>query len=529
MPIPSLRWRFRSIGFVVVTLLTASMVASAQFDDDTGPVGRVDDGDSSPPPGPTSGLFPGDEDTQEYPGPIGRVAERLLHPECDTCFTVSGLGEERYQIFEQLDMGGEEFLVPRMVPNPAPLRGNEIRERYDEETGEDIWYIGHQAFIGPTDDEQWTDALPYSRIELQRIQMDYQEEIMGIVGVHRFGLSPDGFSVGLDPVHTENLSQIPTFIEDIPVEVEIEAMLQGSSTLGHTRFRPVPIGAPIAGKVTNLPAGQFIVGTLGPHVVRDAGSCCQIWSLTAGHVVKRDPDDPNPTPGTRAVYQPFTGQNTPSSNLLGYVAHTFRLQPCSNADLQTLQEWEEACSQSGVPLNATTSEPDIAAIDHTPFGDYHAYPFDRPEGTDPTRKMVYRADRYVDGPSGRIVTAYPGHKHKLWGAQTPAADRGRVKAAGQVAYVEMGFDHKVYKVCCINSLNLPSRAGDSGALVAYSGTGRRHVAGVTFATSSTTGYAWYIPANDIKMAFSNAQKAFHHYWGTKSGYWQPSGRSTDLD
>lgn len=50
MRIPSLRWRFWSIGFVVVVLLlTASIVAYAQFDY-TGAVGRIDDEDSSPLP-----------------------------------------------------------------------------------------------------------------------------------------------------------------------------------------------------------------------------------------------------------------------------------------------------------------------------------------------------------------------------------------------------------------------------------------------------------------------------------------------
>jgi len=174
----------------IVSVLIALAPLSAQTDtlfDEKGPTGSVtDETDSTTDPTPGGATL-----QSSYVGPLGRVDDRVPHTECETCFTVPGLSEERYQIFEPLDLSGEELLIPRMVPNPAPLRPNEIRERYDEETGEDIWYIGHQAFIGPTDDEQWTDTLSYSRIELQRIQMEYQEEIMGIAGVHRFGLGPD--------------------------------------------------------------------------------------------------------------------------------------------------------------------------------------------------------------------------------------------------------------------------------------------------------------------------------------------------
>ena len=40
---------------------------------------------------------------------------------------------------------------------------------------------------------------------------------------------------------------------------------------------------------------------------------------------------------------------------------------------------------------------------------------------------------------------------------------------------------------------------------------------------------WYIPASDIKMAFQNARKPFNHYWGTRSGYWEPARKATDKD
>ena len=210
-------------------------------------------------------------------------------------------------------------------------------------------------------------------------------------------------------------------------------------------------------------------------------------------------------------------------DVIGTVAHAFQMEPCAD----TLAEAFTDCGEDA-PLNRTTSEPDVAALDYTPSGDFQTYPYDGPSGTAPTRHMHYRSNQYVNGPSGRIMTAYAGHKHKMWGVYTPAANRGRVRAAGQTAVVEMGISHKFYRVCCLNSLDLPSKLGDSGALVAYSGTGNRHIAGMQMAKSSTTGYAWYIPANDIKMAFSNARKLFNHFWGTKSGYWKPSPRSPIL-
>ena len=292
MYVPSLRWRFWSLGFVVVVFLTASMVVHAQFDDDTGPVGRVDDGDSSPPPGPTSEPFPGDEDTQQYPGPLGRVDERLPHPECGTCFTVPILDE--YQIFEKVETDDGEIIISRLVPNPTPIHANEIRERYDEETGEDIWYIGTQAYVGPTDEDYWSDEAPLPTIELKRIHAKYEKDIMTVPGVHGFGIGPAGFVVSITPEHALNAEKISLSLDGIPVEVEVMDVMQTMQTrsFDQTSFRPVPAGV----RIKAYPGGYGAIGTLGPNIVRDrpdVGSCCQILSLTAGHTVKRwlfDPD-----------------------------------------------------------------------------------------------------------------------------------------------------------------------------------------------------------------------------------------------
>ena len=85
-------------------------------------------------------------------------------------------------------------------------------------------------------------------------------------------------------------------------------------------------------------------------------------------------------------------------------------------------------------------------------------------------------------------------------------------------------DNRVYKMCCVNVVDIVVQEGDSGALVAYSGTGRRHVAGVLIAGETGTRKGIYIRADSIQTAFRNARKSFHHYWGTKSNYREPSTR-----
>ena len=175
------------------------------------------------------------------------------------------------------------------------------------------------------------------------------------------------------------------------------------------------------------------------------------------------------------------------------------------------------------PINQTYREPDIAAIDHAPFGDYHPRPFNTPEDTDPIRNMQYRHNRHVRGPSGRILTPAYRDRHKIWGSYTPPGSTGRVEVVGMVGIIR-STDNRVYKMCCVNVVDIVVQEGDSGALVAYSGTGRRHVAGVLIAGETGTRKGIYIRADSIQTAFRNARKSFHHYWGTKSNYREPSTR-----
>ena len=453
--------------------------------------------------------------TQAYPGPLGRVDERLPHSECDTCFTVPVL--DRYQIFEQIETDGGEVLLPRMIPNPAPLRVNEIRERYDEETGEDIWYIGTQVFVGPTDEDYWSDEAPLPTIELQRIQMQHRDDSMSIPGVHGFGIGPVGFVVFLTPEEALSSEQIPLSLDGAPVEVKIQEMM---TLAGHsrTRFRPIPAGAGISTYV-RTPSGRYIPigGALGPHVVRDrphVGGCCQLWSLTAAHTVKYRLSDANPT--GRAVYQPWTGRRPSPADHFGDVAHAFQLTRCDTPS-------DQKCTRRGAPANWTHTNPDIAAIDHG----FRAAPFNDPTGTDPTRRLQYADSGYHNGPSGKILNARRRHRHKIWGAFTPATNTSRVTAIDICTTVRADHTTQRYQMCGLNVIGGSVRHGDSGALVAYAGTSNRHVAGVLVAGNTLGIGAVYVPANDIKMAFRNVRKEFSHFWGTKSSYQAPSTRTCD--
>ena len=503
---------------LLLPLLTASIVASAQFDD-TGAVGRVDDRDSSPPPGTIPGIPPGDEDTQEYPGLIGRVAERIPHPECDTCFTVPGLGEGRYQIFELMGDDDAEIIIPRMIPNPTPARVSESVTEVDEETGEAVWYIGDQAFVGPTDEDYWSDEAPLPTIALKRIQMRFMDDIMSIPGVHGFGIGPTGFVVDLRPEQALNSEKIPLSLDGVPVTVAIEDMATLKNHIEEP-FRPIPMGAGFAVRIPT-PSGGYITGggTLGPHVVRDrphVGGCCQLWTLTAAHIVKYRLTDAWSQSGSYNVYQPYERPPDPADHFAS-VAYAFQLTRCDTVN-------DPDCLRANAPINWTYVKPDIAAINHG----FRTSPFNNPTGTDPTRRLQYSATDYHNGPSGRIKTASENHKHRIWGAVTPATRSGLVLEINKCKVIENDNTNWRYKVCGLNRVNLDTVKGDSGALVAYHGTGKRHVAGVFIA-----GNSWYVPAEDIKTAFNNVReggqqtKAFSHFWGTKSDYQAPSTQTCD--
>ena len=210
------RWWYGALGLLIVLFLLSPLSAQmgGLMDNDggrRGPGGPGEPGGPTGPVGDTGGVTDDDAET-DVPtpgplssdvGPIGRVDERMAHSECDTCFTVPGIDD--YQIFESVTVDEEEVIIPRLVPNPAPIQADEgVRKRIDEETGEDIWYIGKQAYVGPTDEDYWSDEAPLTTIELKRIKTKYEKTIMSIPGVHGFGIGPAGFLVSLEPEQALN-------------------------------------------------------------------------------------------------------------------------------------------------------------------------------------------------------------------------------------------------------------------------------------------------------------------------------------
>ena len=529
---------YRPIWLLGGTMLIVSAcllgTVSAQMDDafdepttgssTTAPVGTVDD---APTDGPLSP--PGDADlVSSYPGPLGRVNEWLPHDTCTTCFTAPGLDE--YQIFEQIVTDDRDVILPRLVPNPAPLEEGEARETVDSESGEDIWYIGKQAFVGPTDEDYWSDEAPRPTIELLRIKTKHEDAIMSIKGVHSFGIGHDALLVSLEPDHASNSDRIPLSLEGVPVRVQLST---NKSILRHHKsyqFRPVPIGAGISAYKRGS-SGRYVgSGTLGPVIVRDrpyVGSCCQLLSLTNAHVVKDDPEDGPLTANTVEVHQATRNRFDGSLTRIGYVTHSFDgFVPCNtqpNTD----------CNRLGAPINSMHINPDIAAINHGFFPS----PFNNPSGLEPTRKLHKSISDYINGPSGKIKAASRNHRHRVWGSRVPATSKPRVHAVGVTQIMTNHESEEVpppqYKVCCVNVLEYETAQGDSGALVAYAGTGNRHVAGVVMGggveliRGSLRHVTYYIKASDIMTAFRNTGYRFSHFWGTKSDYRRPSTSTCD--
>jgi hypothetical protein len=105
-------------------------------------------------------------------------------------------------VFEEVPDTG--VILTREIPNPAPLEPDERRLEFDVETGLPIWYIGRQPYVGPTDEEPFSDELPIPKIVLKRIQARYRKELSSIFGVTAFGIGARGFVVYLDPKRPEN-------------------------------------------------------------------------------------------------------------------------------------------------------------------------------------------------------------------------------------------------------------------------------------------------------------------------------------
>ncbi len=239
-----MRHAWFGIGSALLLLIFLAPL-SAQMDDllegtgdEIGPVGETDAGtqyETDP-----EEVTPGWKDLEGY-GLKGLVAEREPHEACELCFTVPG-GLNEYQIYEYMETDGPEGtrIISRMIPNPVPPQVNEIREKVDAE-GEEIWYIGTQGYVGPTDEEKWADDAPLSTIELMRIQERHHNEVMTIPGVMSYGIGGAGFLVTLDPEYAENIDLIPSTLEGVPVEVEID---EGGETVGlESPLRPIPFAA----------------------------------------------------------------------------------------------------------------------------------------------------------------------------------------------------------------------------------------------------------------------------------------------
>jgi hypothetical protein len=267
---------------------------------------------------------------------------------------------------------------------------------------------------------------------------------------------------------------------------------------------------------------SFRGGTIGPHAVRDVadiGTCCQIWSLTAGHVIQ---------PTERLPSSAIGGDVSQGASFWGTIVWVFQQTRCDSAG-------DPTCNTSG-PLNDTRFNPDAAAvIRYAPNLD--PYPKTPPcqGSSSPTRKMQYGPSSWVHGPSGviRIPTfSNCGSVNclKMWGKHSDAP-LGLLKIAeGQFVVRDMENTMAYYRVGPGDqaSYERGTQGGDSGALVAWNGSGNRQVVGLHFAAESIrTWIGLYQRADYIKTAFYNAGRSFDHYWGTDATASRPSSTQYD--
>lgn len=463
---------------------------------------------------------------------LADVTNRIPDIACPNCFKVANT----YGIHEEVP--GTGFIILREIPDPAPLLPGKRRLEFDEE-GSPIWYVGDQGIVGPTDEDPVSAELPVPKIELRRIQARQEGKIFGIPGVHSFGISARGFIVSLEPKYLQHESRIPAMIEGIPLEVEVVNVPTFRANISDLFRRPVEIGLGITVPERGGTVGVGR-GTVGPHIVRNEAQpgilfCCQIWSLTAAHVVKTHISPP-PTPGTRAVYQPSASS---PGNLWGYVAHSWSQVRC---DTPT----DPNCTRPDRPINFTDQNPDVAAIAHIDVNHFDTHPHkaltdpeDTNGGASPSRSPIRRMRHgrspgdYVSGPSGLIRTPSIGAQLKMWGSTNSASNTGRVSSIDRVVrIIDRDDPSRKFLYCCIDIVDLIAEDGDSGALVAYDGTGSRHVASVAFAglvdgANNPIVGTLFTKAFDIQGAFINAGQGFAYYWGTKENNRSPANSECD--
>lgn len=551
------------IGGSVLVLSTCFFITvSAQMDDfDSTPTDEQSPGDG--PVGTTDDQSDGDTDTTPtglewkdlsgYVGPLGRVDEYLPHEACDGCFTLPHY--DTYAIYEYVkaDVDDGAIIIPRDIPNPAPsVTEHEdydatIRGYIDPDTDERVWYVGTQEFVGPTDEEKWSPDLPFSTIKMKRIQARHLDTILGIPGVVSFGIGTRGFVVALQSAYREtSLTKIPETLEGVPVDVDLtDAVVTSANTtqtLATTRLRPIPAGVSLSvGSSTNS-------GTLGPHAVRDTdtasnGTCCEMLSLTAGHVA--NPWNASPTRwDNQPAYSPATPhrKKPKATDRIGAVDFVFARTYCGKVRLDpTLPLSNPArwiipleCRRSNNLTNHTHERPDVGLISYG----WRSVPFNNPERADPIRRMQYGTSKSVRGPSGRVKLPKKNDKHKIWGSRTPANSTGKVTIINDCVRVYPTPDAQrqagdpITRYCGVNIMErYRTQPGDSGALVAYKGEGHHYIAGVFFASR-----VWpdglrvdsvYTPATHILKALKTAKHPISHFWGTHADHQNPSTNDGD--
>lgn len=433
--------------------------------------------------------------------------KRTPHPACPNCYKVDD-GLEG--IFEAVP--GTDRVISRDIPDPTPVEPGEVRPTKHPDTGEPLWYKGRQAFVGPTDEEPVSASLPVPLIEVKRIKYRHEAELFKIEGVHAVGIGKDGVLVSILPEKSANRRFIPPSIEGIPVVIQETNIPQLQSHQFKT-YSPVPVGA---GITSQTPTGGN--GTVGPHVSRDLadgiGYCCQLYSLTAGHVIQRTWLPPSNVWQQRVILQGVFQY--------GRVSFMFQQNNCGSYS---------NCSSYGTPANDVRIRPDVAAIGHEAGFDY--YPMLSPcNGTDkPVRRMQYGVNSWVHGPTGIVripnFSTCPGKCLKIWGAKSHGI-RSSLYATEQ-SHILATSQSGIYVIDYPVDDHLPQTAtqdGDSGALIAWNSS--RDIAGLHIASNQSYPYQGVYQRLDyIRTAFDRAGVSFDHYWGTAATKSRPSASPYD--
>ncbi len=376
-----------------------------------------------------------------------------------------------------------------------------------------MWYKGNQAFVGPTDEEPWSTSLPIPLIHLKRVRYRHDAELRKIDGITSIGIGEKGILVGILPEKKANRSFIPAALESIPVVVEESGQ---PIMLNHefTKYRPVPAGAGVCSTLSND------CGTVGPHVSRDVpdiGVCCQLYTLTAGHVIQ---DMSSPPAGGRIIQQ--------GGEPYGFFGWMFQLRLCA------AQQYH-LCVAVATPVNDTRWTPDVAAIGHDTFDQYPMAPPCN-GAQKPVRRMQYGKSAYVDGPTGIVriptMSSCSGNCLRTWGIYAHRAS-GKLRSTEVYDAIWDLKRNKVFYQGPFDSYTstVSLQPGDSGALVAWDNS--RDVIGLTNASVYFNSnppvflYGYYQRLDYIQLAFSRAGVSYDHYWGTGNGKLNPSYLITD--